>query len=225
MPNCIIAFDNKADIGSLAGGYGSWAAGLPLPNLQDDRVKKVARTTDDANSSTRFRYTHPEEIPLQFFGLRNTNASQAAQFRLRCYDDSGFSTMSYDSGTVTLYLDGAPVGEGRVDGTQPLVFSFDETTDVGQDGASPVSDDYTSTGSAFSGRVGWVQIDLGADAEDADHYISADEHLRVIMARQWSRAHLQSATAASDPTSTRAPVAAARAIFFETKSSGRSSDS
>jgi arylsulfatase len=29
-----------------------------------------------------------------------------------------------------------------------------------------------------------VQIDLGKDAEDADHYVSADERLRVAMARQ-----------------------------------------
>jgi hypothetical protein len=32
--------------------------------------------------------------------------------------------------------------------------------------------------------VNWVQIDLGPDAEDADHYISHDERLRVAMARQ-----------------------------------------
>jgi len=44
-------------------------------------------------------------------------------------------------GTVTLYLDGKPVGEGRVDGTQPMIFSGDETTDVGADTATPVSDD------------------------------------------------------------------------------------
>jgi hypothetical protein len=29
-----------------------------------------------------------------------------------------------------------------------------------------------------------VQIDLDKDAQDADHYISADERLRVAMARQ-----------------------------------------
>jgi arylsulfatase len=29
-----------------------------------------------------------------------------------------------------------------------------------------------------------VQIDLGDDAKDADHFISPDERLRVAMARQ-----------------------------------------
>ncbi len=36
-------------------------------------------------------------------------------------------------GAVRLYLDGAQVGEGRVDATVPTVFSADETADVGRD--------------------------------------------------------------------------------------------
>jgi arylsulfatase len=32
--------------------------------------------------------------------------------------------------------------------------------------------------------MNWVQIDLGADAEDTDHMISPEEWLRVAMARQ-----------------------------------------
>ena len=65
----------------------------------------------------------------------------------------------------------------------PLIFSADETADVGRDTASPVSDDYSST-SIFTGRVNWVRIDLGEDAEDADHLITSEERLRVAMARQ-----------------------------------------
>ena len=49
---------------------------------------------------------------------------------------------------------------------------------------TPVSDDYGASGNEFSGRVDWVQIDLGEDAEDADHLISPQERLRVAMARQ-----------------------------------------
>ena len=40
-----------------------------------------------------------------------------------------------------------------------MVFSADETTDVGSDSATPVSDDYGPKTSAFVGRVRWVQID------------------------------------------------------------------
>jgi arylsulfatase len=32
--------------------------------------------------------------------------------------------------------------------------------------------------------VNWVQIDLGEDAEDADHLITPEERLKVAMARQ-----------------------------------------
>jgi arylsulfatase len=87
-------------------------------------------------------------------------------------------------GTVTLYLDGDKTGEGRVEATVPLIFSGDETADVGRDTASPVSDDYEGESSVFTGTVNWVQIDLGEDAEDADHLITPDERLRVAMARQ-----------------------------------------
>jgi arylsulfatase len=65
-----------------------------------------------------------------------------------------------------------------------MIFSGDETADVGSDTASPVSDDYDGEDSAFTGSVNWVQIDLGEDAEDADHLITPDERLRVAMARQ-----------------------------------------
>ena len=65
-----------------------------------------------------------------------------------------------------------------------MLFSADETTDVGSDGGTPVSDDYGYTDSAFTGTVRWVQIDLGADAEDADHLITPEERLSLAMARR-----------------------------------------
>ena len=65
-----------------------------------------------------------------------------------------------------------------------MIFSADETTDVGSDTATPVSDDYGPKESHFTGRVHWVQIDLGEDAEDADHYISPEERLRIAMSIQ-----------------------------------------
>jgi hypothetical protein len=39
-------------------------------------------------------------------------------------------------GDVTLFVDGEKVGQGRVDATQPLVFSASETADVGSDTAT-----------------------------------------------------------------------------------------
>ncbi len=96
------------------------------------------------------------------------------------YDGGGLGK----GGTVSLYVDGRQVGEGRVEHTVPMIFSADETCDIGSDTASPVSDDYTSEESVFHGTVRWVQIDIDEAAEDVDHLISPDERLAVAMARQ-----------------------------------------
>jgi arylsulfatase len=63
-----------------------------------------------------------------------------------------------------------------------MIFSGDETTDVGSDVGSPVAEEYGVRGNEFTGAVNWVQIDLGAD--DADHLISAEERWRVALAIQ-----------------------------------------
>lgn len=65
-----------------------------------------------------------------------------------------------------------------------MMFSADETTDVGADSATPASDDYGPKDSAFTGRVRWIQIDLGDAADDHDHLITPEERYRVAMTRQ-----------------------------------------
>jgi arylsulfatase A-like enzyme len=120
---------------------------------------------------------------LQQFKVYGEQPIPAGEHQVRmefAYDGGGLAK----GGTVTLYLDGTKVGEGRVEGTVPMAFSADETTDVGSDTATPVSDDYGPKDSTFSGRVRWVQIDLGEDAQDADHLITPEERLRIAMARQ-----------------------------------------
>jgi arylsulfatase len=96
------------------------------------------------------------------------------------YDGGGLGK----GGGVTLYVDGTKVGDGRVEGTMPLIFSGDETTDLGSDTGTPVSDDYASADCAFTGEIEWVQIDVDEAAADADHLISPEERLRVALARQ-----------------------------------------
>jgi arylsulfatase len=103
------------------------------------------------------------------------------QVRLEfAYDGGGLGK----GGTASLYVDGAKVGEGRIDGTVPMVFSGDETLDIGSDGGTPVSDDLPADELEFNGRVRWVELDLGEDAEDSDHLITPDERLKIAMARQ-----------------------------------------
>jgi arylsulfatase A-like enzyme len=95
------------------------------------------------------------------------------------YDGGGLGK----GGTVTLFIDGEKTGEGRVDATAAMIFSADDTCDVGREGGALVADDYPEP-NTFSGEVNWVEIALGEDAEDADHFISPDERVQIAMARQ-----------------------------------------
>ena len=120
---------------------------------------------------------------LQQFKVYGESAIPAGEHQVRVefsYDGGGLGK----GGDAVLFLDGEKVGEGRVDATVPMAFSADETTDIGSDSATPVSDDVTAGETEFSGRVKWVEIDLGDDAADADHLITPEERLRVAMARQ-----------------------------------------
>jgi hypothetical protein len=95
------------------------------------------------------------------------------------YDGGGLGK----GGTVTLYVDGEQVGEGRVERTHAFFFSMDETTDIGSDAGAPVSADYGPRDNEFTGKVNWVQIDVDP-AEDIDHLIHAEERFHLVVAKQ-----------------------------------------
>jgi arylsulfatase len=97
------------------------------------------------------------------------------------YDGGGLGK----GGDVTLYVDGKKTGQGRVEQTEPIIFSADETCDIGVEAGSPVTKDYGQNGSTrFTGTVNGVEIDVDQAAKDADHFISPEERLRVAMAIQ-----------------------------------------
>jgi arylsulfatase len=86
-------------------------------------------------------------------------------------------------GTVGLYLDGEKVGEGAVAATAAIIFSADDTCDVGKEDGALVAEDYPIP-NHFTGEVSWVEIDVDDAAADADHRLDPDELLRVAIARQ-----------------------------------------
>ena len=94
------------------------------------------------------------------------------------YDGGGLAK----GGDVTLYCDGRAIGSGRVEATQAMVFSADETTDIGRETGTPVSSHYTKQTSKLTGTLHWVQLDVGTD--DHDHYIDPEERYRIALARQ-----------------------------------------
>lgn len=87
-------------------------------------------------------------------------------------------------GGITLTVDGQTVAEGRLERTVPLVFSLDETCDVGRDGGLPVSDDYRSEDSEFTGTVDSVLIEVADGATDFTHLVDPQLRLSVALARQ-----------------------------------------
>jgi arylsulfatase len=140
------------------GRFGGWAL-----YLKDSRAKFVYNL-----------------LGIQHFVTEADEALADGRHQVRAefaYDGGGLAK----GGTVTLFYDGVEVGSGRVDATQPVIFSADETTDIGDDYGTPVSDDYAGA-SRFNGRIELVQLDVGDD--DHSHLIDPEILARVAVARQ-----------------------------------------
>ena len=67
------------------------------------------------------------------------------------YDGGGLAK----GGTVTLYIDGTAVGNGRLSETVPMVFSADETSDVGVKRGSPMTPDMPPRRAPSMARCKW----------------------------------------------------------------------
>jgi arylsulfatase len=100
-----------------------------------------------------------------FLGLRQTRIAASeplppgkATLRFAfAYDGGGPGK----GGVGTLYVNGAKVAEGRIENTQPGMFSADETADVGIDLGTPVVEEIGSEHrSKFSGRISKVTVDV-----------------------------------------------------------------
>jgi arylsulfatase len=130
------------------------------------------------NGKAKFVYN---VLGIQEFTIASDVPIPAGTHQIRvefAYDGGGLAK----GGNVTLYYDGTEVGAGRVGATQPMIFSADETTDIGYESGTTVTSDYTARDSRFAGKINWVQLDLGKD--DHDHFIDPEERLRIAMARQ-----------------------------------------
>ncbi len=120
-------------------------------------------------------------LGIQEFPVTADSPIPAGKHQVRmefAYDGGGLAK----GGDVTLFHDGKQVGSGRVEATQPMIFSADETTDIGYESGTTVSPDYDAHGSRFNGKIHWVQLDT--DTDDHNHHIDPEERFRVAMARQ-----------------------------------------
>ena len=83
MANILLAYNNRADAASFAGG--SWVASgdVALANLGTKDIGELARSSSAAVTSTRFRFDLTASRTLRALSLTNHNLSTAAQVRMR----------------------------------------------------------------------------------------------------------------------------------------------
>jgi arylsulfatase A-like enzyme len=107
-----------------------------------------------------------------FLGLERTTIAGKEQLKpgkatIRfefAYDGGGFGK----GGKATLFVNDQQVGEGRIGHTQPMIFSADETADVGIDLATPVVEAIGSEAvSRFTGKIDKVTVEVKPEPKQA----------------------------------------------------------
>jgi hypothetical protein len=96
---------------------------------------------------------------MQRYTLTGTDPLPAGKVTLTfdfVYDGGGI----HKGGKGTLVVNGKPVGEGRIEHTQGVIFSADEGVDVGEDAETPVVEAYgVPYPYKFSGQIDQVTIE------------------------------------------------------------------
>jgi arylsulfatase len=98
-------------------------------------------------------------IGLQEFKVAASKAVAPGKATIRMnfdYDGGGVGK----GGTATILVNGEKVASGRIERTQAVIFSADETAGVGKDDATPVTADYKERDNTFTGKIHKVVIDV-----------------------------------------------------------------
>ena len=68
-------------------------------------------------------------------------------------------------GMATISVNGKKVAEGRIEKTQPMLYSADETADVGLDNQTPVAEDIGigREETRFTGKIHKITVEVKAD--------------------------------------------------------------
>ena len=98
-------------------------------------------------------------LGLQEYKVSAPQALAAGKATIRMnfdYDGGGIGK----GGTATILVNGEKVASGRIERTQGMIFSADETAGVGMDDATPVTTDYKERDNAFTGKILKVTVDV-----------------------------------------------------------------
>jgi len=100
-------------------------------------------------------------LGLQRFTVAAAQAVPAGKATIRfefAYEGGGLGK----GGLGTIYVNDKKVAEGRIERTQANLFSLDDAADVGMDEGTPVTEEYTSSASTFTGTILKITIDVKA---------------------------------------------------------------
>jgi arylsulfatase A-like enzyme len=98
-------------------------------------------------------------LGLQRFTVAAAQAVPAGKATIRfefAYDGDGLGK----GGLGTIYVNDKKVAEGRIERTHANLFSLDDAADVGMDEGTPVTEEYTSSASTFTGKILKVTLDV-----------------------------------------------------------------
>ncbi|HTK69090.1 MAG TPA: arylsulfatase [Candidatus Eisenbacteria bacterium] len=124
-----------------AGRFGGWSLYM-----------KGGRVYEVYNYGGIDRYTVSSSAPL-------TPGRHTVRYDF-IYDDG----QPGSGGLSRLSVDGAKVGETRVEHTMPFAYSGDEGVDVGRDDETPVTEDYKQGNNRFTGKIVKIVVEKGAPA-------------------------------------------------------------
>jgi len=103
-------------------------------------------------------FTH-NYIDLERFIIKSDSKVPAGKHVLKAVFEYKGGKDYGKNGTVTLFVDGAKVGQGDIQKTAPFRYSLDETQDIGMDGGTGVDNNYEPP-FKFSGKLSNITIDL-----------------------------------------------------------------
>ncbi len=118
-------------------------------------------------------------LGLQQFKVSAPQAVAAGKATVRMnfdYDGGGVGK----GGTATLLVNGNKVASGRIERTQGMIFSADETAGVGMDDATPVTTDYKERDNAFTGKILKVTVDVKPIGAAVKAEADAGQHAAAV---------------------------------------------
>jgi arylsulfatase len=98
-------------------------------------------------------------LGLKRFTVASQQAVPAGKATIRfefAYDGGGLAK----GGLGAIYVNDKKVAGGRIEQTQPMIFSLDDAADVGMDEGTPVIEDYQPHDTKFTGKILKVAVDV-----------------------------------------------------------------